>query len=206
MDISINAKVHCLDGDAGHVTCLAINPITNDITHLVLYDQQVLGVERLIPISLVTSSTDDEVTLNCRQKDLRRYEPFIGVDFNFLMQEPPYLNAESAYWPLVEPDGLDSYQTAYMMAQYEKVPPGELLVRRGAAVYAKDINIGHVHEFVADPDTGHISHLVLTRGHMWGKREILIPLSAIASYDKEQVTLKIDKDEVGELPEITLKR
>jgi uncharacterized protein YrrD len=205
MDISVDAKVRCTDGDAGHVSCVIINPVTDTITHLVVYDQEFLGVERIIPISLVVQSDPDKVLLDCRREDLHTCEPFIGLDYDFLKSETPYIHADAAYWPLVEPNDMETYEMALQMAEYEKVPPGELLVRRGAAVFAQDGKIGHVHEFVADPTTGHVTHLVLTRGHLWGKHDVIIPLSAIKIYGDERVTLKIDKRAVGELPRFALK-
>lgn len=206
MDISVNAKVHCTDGDAGHVTCVIINPVNDNITHLVAYDGDWLGIERIIPITLVASSTPTVVNLNCRRTDLQKYEPFIGVDYDFLEKEQPYVDAGSAYWPLVEPDDIGAYESAVAMAEHEQVPPGELSIRRGAPVFANGEQIGHVHEFVADPKTGHITHLVLTRGHLWGKNNVLIPLNVIDNFENDQVVLKIDKHAVGELPKFAIKR
>ena len=60
--------------------------------------------------------------------------------------------------------------------------------------------------FVADPKTGHITHLVLTRGHLWGKNNVLIPLNVIDNFENDQVVLKIDKHAVGELPKFAIKR
>ena len=206
MDISVDAKVHCTDGDAGHVTCVIINPVTDEITHVVVYDAKFLGVERIVPIKAVSQSTPEIINLNCKRSDLYDYDTFIGVDYDFLEREMPYMYGTAAYWPMAELDGYGELDEMQMMAEYEKVPPGELLVRRGAAVYAKDEKIGHVHEFIADPQTGHITHLVLTRGHLWGRRDVVIPLSEINSYGDERVTLKIDKEAVGKLPELTIKR
>ena len=33
--------------------------------------------------------------------------------------------------------------------------------------------------FVADPQTGHITHLILREGHLWGQRDVVIPVNAI---------------------------
>jgi hypothetical protein len=33
--------------------------------------------------------------------------------------------------------------------------------------------------FVVDPKTGHITHLVLREGHLWGQRDVAIPVNAI---------------------------
>ncbi len=206
MDIFVNARVHCLDGEAGRVTCVVINPVTDDITHIVVYDRQLLGMERLVPIKLVTQSSREAVSLNCRLQELAQCQAFIGVDYDFLEAETPYISAETAYWPTIEPVNADMYGAALAAASSEQVPPGEIVIHRGAPVLATDGLIGHVHEFVANPDTGHLTHIVLSRGHLWGKEDIAIPLSSVKSIDDSGVRLSLDIKAVGDLPKLTLKR
>jgi len=43
-------------------------------------------------------------------------------------------------------------------------------VRRGTRVEATDGHVGHVDEFVVNPENGHITHSVMREGHLWGKK------------------------------------
>ena len=62
---------------------------------------------------------------------------------------------------------LDSNVTMY----YDRVPKGEVEVRRASAVIsADDHSLGEVDGFVVDADE-HITHFVLERGHLWGRKE-----------------------------------
>ena len=206
MDIFVGAKVHCSDKDAGHVTCVVINPVTDDMTHVVVYDHQLLGMERLVPITLVTTSTTDGVWLKCSLHDLSKCQPFIGVDYDFLDTENTSMYAETAYWPTLEPMDTNLYGEGLAAAEYEEVPPGEVVIHRGAPVRATDGLIGHVHEFVANPETGHITHIVLSRGHLWGKQDIAIPLSSVKAIEDDGVQLRLDIKAVSALPKLALKR
>ncbi len=50
--------------------------------------------------------------------------------------------------------------------EYERIPPGELAVRRGARVETTDGHAGRVDEFLVNPADGYITHLVLREGHL----------------------------------------
>jgi hypothetical protein len=41
---------------------------------------------------------------------------------------------------------------------------------------------------------------VLERGHLWGRREVTVPISAVESVASDVVKLRLSKDEVGDLP------
>ena len=49
-------------------------------------------------------------------------------------------------------------------------------------------------------DGDHITHIVLERGHFWGRRDVTIPISAVAEVKTDVVALSLTRDEVGALP------
>jgi sporulation protein YlmC with PRC-barrel domain len=57
--------------------------------------------------------------------------------------------------------------------------------------------VGHVDGLLVGADG--TADIVLERGHLWGKREIVIPASSIADVGDDSVALTITKDEVGAL-------
>ncbi len=95
------------------------------------------------------------------------------------------------YYPYVTPDN-----TIQVPVEHQQVPPGELAVRRGTAIEATDGYVGHVDEFVVNPENGHITHLVMREGHLWGQKDVIIPLSAMGEIREDSVLLKIDKQQV----------
>ena len=75
----------------------------------------------------------------------------------------PYYYAGAGVDPY--PGGLDSRVAMY----YDRVPKGEVEVRRASAVISVDgHSLGEVDGFVVDADE-HITHFVLERGHLWGR-------------------------------------
>jgi len=47
--------------------------------------------------------------------------------------------------------------------------------------------------------SGETTDIVLERGHLWGRREVVIPAAAVARVENDLVTLSVTKDEVGAL-------
>ena len=64
---------------------------------------------------------------------------------------------------------------------------------------AQGEHLGHVDGLVVDDDE-HISHIVLERGHLWGRREVAIPIAAVGRVDTDLVVLTLSRREVGALP------
>jgi hypothetical protein len=87
----------------------------------------------------------------------------------------------------------------------EAIPPGEIAVRQGARVEATDGQVGHLDEFLMDPATERVTHLVLREGHLWGQRDVTIPVSEIDRLEENTVHLKLDKRQVEALPSIRSK-
>jgi sporulation protein YlmC with PRC-barrel domain len=90
--------------------------------------------------------------------------------------------------------------------EHERIPPDELAVRRGAHVEATDGRIGVVEEFLVDPINGHITHLVLREGHLWGKKDVTIPVAQIDHIEEDKVYLKLSKQSIEALPAIAVRR
>ena len=55
-------------------------------------------------------------------------------------------------------------------------------------------------------DDQHISHVVLEHGHLWGRREVGIPISEVDRVENDEVILRLTRDEVGALPSVRVRR
>jgi hypothetical protein len=56
LDIHLNTEVRCTAGTGGHSTCLIINPVTKEITHLVVQTKGFIHEEYVVPLSLIAES------------------------------------------------------------------------------------------------------------------------------------------------------
>jgi sporulation protein YlmC with PRC-barrel domain len=203
-DIPVRADVECADGPCGNSVGIIVNPVSQKVTYLVVQDQSFLDPEpRLVPIDQVIESSSDLVRLGCTKKELNAMEPFVERQFlTDVEQDPGYYYATSVY--------MEPYATPmaplYAYEEIEQVPAGQLALRRGTRVDATDGHVGTVSELVVAPDAERITHLVLTEGHLWGKKEVTVPLSAVDRVEDDTVYLKLDREAVEQLPAVPLKR
>jgi sporulation protein YlmC with PRC-barrel domain len=201
MDIPINVTVECSDGTGGRSTAIILNPITDQVTHLVVREPGLFGIERLVPVELVEESTPQRLRLRCTTDELATMQAFIATEF---LPVPPgfesYPGQGAMLWPYVRLD------PEMMTIGHEQIPPGELAVHRWARVHATDGAIGRVDEFLVDPANSHISHLVLREGHLWGQQDVAIPVAEIDRIDEDAVYLKLNKQQVAALPAIPVRR
>jgi uncharacterized protein YrrD len=86
---------------------------------------------------------------------------------------------------------------------YDKLPLGEVSVRRNVPVRATDGEIGKVQGIVIDPSDHHVTHILLQEGHLWGREEVAIPISAVTNFESE-VRLNISKQNVRDLPPVDI--
>jgi sporulation protein YlmC with PRC-barrel domain len=199
MDIPVGADVQCVDGPCGQSTHIVLKARTEEVTHLVVRERRFPHTEYLVPLTLVTESTPHLIRLRCTKDELEKQEPFLRTEF-LEVDIPRYGGGQTMMRPYFAPE------PGWLPVEYESVPPGELAVSRGSHVEATDGRVGQVDEFLVDPTTEHVTHLVLREGHLWGQKEITIPVSEIDRFREDTVYLKLDKRSIEALPAIPVRR
>lgn len=198
MDIPVNAKVNCTDGECGRSTYVIVNPVTKQVTHLVVKENHSPNTERMVPVKWIEETGPDIVLLKCDREKFATMSNFVETEY--LREElPEYDHMAGGYFllPFVVPK-----VTKTLGVKHRSIPLGELAVKRGAAVYATDGHVGQVDEFLVDPKDGHITHLVMRNSHPWGQKEVTFSISEIDQIDRDGVHLKLDKHAVEALPKI----
>jgi sporulation protein YlmC with PRC-barrel domain len=203
VDIPIGVDVICAGSETpcGHSTYVILNPLTENITHVVVKQKTSPHVERLVPIEQVEGCSAAQIRLRCTKEELADMQAFIETEF--IRDEIPYYYSEaSLVWPMVYPD----MEPAMFVAEHRQIPLGELAVRRGTEVQARDGRVGRVDEFMVDPKTGYITHLVMREGHLWGEKDVTIPVSQIDRIEENTVHLNVHKKDIEALPAIPIRR
>ncbi len=201
MKYPLNAYVHCTDGLFGRSTHLIFNPATGKVTHLVVKEKNSPHAERLLPTRWIKEKTPDILLVNRTKAELRSLQQFHQK--HFIQRSVCRLTDapdRTMLWPYVVPD-----RKRYT-EEHDAVPQGELAVWRGMRVRATDGRIGQVDEFLVNAESGHITHLILREGLLIGRKQVMIPLSAIDDVEKDTVCLKLTKQEVKQLPAIPIQR
>ena len=210
MEIPLNAQVECTDGVYGRSEYVLIDPILGQVAHLVVREDVSPNMEYIVPIDFVVETIADTIRLSCSKTELEKMKPFIKTKFieeklpdkNFGFPAGGLFGAGSYfYMPYVTPEN-----TLEVQVEHRQIPHGELAVQRGTRVEAKDGYVGKVDEFVVNPKNSHITHLVMREGHLWGQKNVIIPLSAMEDTGDDTLFLNIDKQQIESLPTFPVHR
>lgn len=206
-EIPLDADVICLDGKCGESSHAIIEQNTQQVTHFVVKSSDFLESHRyLVPIHTVVTTTHDSIELCCTKEELAAMPPFTEMQFfnpttskyeslkNF-DEEAMFESSSYLMWS----DPLYGEDLLSMPIEAELIPDGEIAIHRGASIEATDGHIGKIEEFIVDPNDKHLTYLVLQEGHFWHKKELTLPISAIARMDEEHIYLKLDKQAVKSL-------
>ena len=199
---TIGADASCTDGPCGQVIRVVVNPMAEVVTHLVVEPTHREGLGRLVPLDLVdVDPASGEVKIHCSIEEFGKLEA-----------------AEETHF--LPGDGVDGVYGGYASSQVfalpyyglgvgnitppiitATLPAGEVGVRRGQQVHATDGGIGRVQGLVIDRSSHHVTHIILQEGHLWGRKDVVIPISAVTGIE-DGIQLTLTKQEVQDLPAV----
>lgn len=194
MPLRIGADASCTDGSCGQVSRILLDPAAREVTHLAVDPKRRDHPGRLVPVDLADATTG-KVRLRATLAEFRALRP---------AQE-----AESL--PDLDPTGRhhsrrDQFQLPSILPQapqevtVDSVPDGEVDIRRQLTVRATDGDIGQVRGLVVESGGHQVTHVLLRKGHMWGRTEVAIPVSAVTKFGTLLIHLSLTKHQVKDLP------
>jgi sporulation protein YlmC with PRC-barrel domain len=83
-------------------------------------------------------------------------------------------------------------------------PPGAVDIRRELTVCATDDEIGQVQGLIVDAGGHQVTHVLLQAGHMWGRKEVAIPIGAVTKIGTMLIHLSLSKHQVKDLPPVDI--
>jgi sporulation protein YlmC with PRC-barrel domain len=212
---TIGADASCTDGICGEVSRVVVDPVARAVTHLVVEPKHRQGLGRLVPLDLVDTTAGD-IRLSCTLDEFDKLPR--AEETEFLPGTSGYADygpGQVLSWPyyglggmsMIGGPGIDGGLglgggNVAQAVTYDKVPLGEVAVRRGQHVHATDGDIGQVQGLVVDPGDHHVTHVLLQEGHLWGRKEVALPIGAVAGVDDDGIRLSITKQDVQDLPAV----
>ena len=195
MDIPLHAPVHCADGPCGESTYVIVDPRTKKVTDFVMREAGFPNTERIVPLDLVVQSEPEKIIIRCEQKDLGELKTFTVQQFlPGNTDDGLYPPQGVMVWPTTAPENPQHVEV-------QQIDPNLNAIHKGARVKATDGEVGKVDEFLIDPVSNKITHLVMREGLLWDKREVVIPVEDIDRLEDDTVYLKLDQYTVEHLPD-----
>jgi hypothetical protein len=185
------------DGECGEFVRVIVDPVAQALTHLVVAPSERHALGRLVPIALVEAVDGDRIRLSCTTA--RFHELDDAEDIELVVPE-----AEAVAYISGGP-GAYGYKpigaSGPKLRTSDRVPAGEVEFREGDQVHASDGWIGAVQGLVIDPADNHVTHVLLQEGHLWGRKQVAIPIGA-ASRVGEEIHVGLTKQQVKDLPPV----
>ena len=200
---TIGAAAVCSDGPCGAVSRVVVDPVARELTHLVVEPEHRSGLGRLVALDKVEPGTG-EVRLAYTLAEFEKLPSAEEMDFlPGGSGYHAYAAHEAYYWPYfgLEGEADPNLALASAVETRDKLPPGEIGVRRGEAVHASDGEIGKVEGLVVDSAQGHVTHVLLQEGHLWGRKQVALPIGAIEKIEGG-ITVKLTKHDIEALPAV----
>lgn len=197
---AIGAEVSCADGACGRLSRLVVDPVARVVTHLIVEPRHGHEPARLVPLDLVGSAAG-EIRVNCTSAEFDRLDP--AEETRFIeggMDVPDYRPTDVVSWPYY------SYRGARGgLVTSDTIPVGEVEVQRGEHVHAADGHIGQVEGLVIDPGSHRVTHVLLQEGHLWGRKDVAIPISAVTRA-ADRIEVSLSRQQVHDLPPVDIDR
>lgn len=204
MQFKQGSPVYTAEGhDVGCVDRVVLNPKTKEVTHIVVRKGFLFLEDKLVPLSLIASSTEDRVSLRSGAGDLEKLPPF---------EETHYVSAEDAdaadavpmpdlasplYWYppvggwLGYTDASLGYPPPYPMETTQNIPRDTVAVREGAWVISADgKEMGTVERVITDSNTDRATYFLMSHGLVF-KEKKLIPVTWIREMDENEIHLTV---------------
>jgi hypothetical protein len=213
----IGAKVVASDETCGELAGVIIDPVGRKLTHLIVDPKRRhQGLGHLVPVELVEDD-GDPVRLSCTVAEFRKLDDAEEVHFESAADDTWSYTAGEAYaWPyygvglvggmgaggMTEVDYGHHHSTPQPVST-DRIPTGEVEVRRGDQVHASDGWIGSVKGLVVDPADNHVTHVLLAEGHFWGRKQVAIPIGATSRIE-EEIRVDMTKEQIEALPSVSL--
>jgi sporulation protein YlmC with PRC-barrel domain len=208
---TIGTQASGSDGAVGRLIRVIVDPTVEEVTHLVIEPEHRPDRGRLVPISLVEfGGAAGELRLRCTTAEFQNLDP--AEDTQIIpatdaygsygagqVSYMPYYGLEGGGMAVPGVGGVGAI--APQVVATDSIPLGEVEIRRGESVQATDGDIGRVQGLVIDLGSRHVTHFLLQEGHLWGKKEVAIPISAVTS-TRDGIQLKLSKHEVQNLPPV----
>jgi sporulation protein YlmC with PRC-barrel domain len=206
MRLELGRSVKLADGATQQLVDVVIDSGSKSVTHLVVQPRDHGEDARLVPVGLADKQGGGaELSLRCTAKDLEHFD---------LVHEFKVLHAgerpdEDPKWdvgvedivvtPTYAPTAFGEYGGALdseVTVSYDRVPKGEIELRRASSVYSADgHHLGSLDGVVVG-DRDELTDVLFQRGHLWWKREVAVPADAISKFESDMVTLGLKKDEL----------
>ncbi len=208
MEFKENSTVMTAKHDKlGELEQLVIDPRTKEVKDVIVRPGiGPLKTNKVVPVSSVAATEDDEILLRPDVSDLSEFpdyreEHFVALTgrnqgkFGYEARMPMLLG----YRPHSVPG--QSPLPSYFRETEMNVPKDTVPLETGAPVFSVDgDHVGDIEAIYTEPESDRVSHIVITQGLLL-KNKKLIPTTWVDRIEGDEVHMLLDTEIIDHLPE-----
>jgi hypothetical protein len=211
--LTIGTEATCSDGPCGTVSRLVIDPVARTVTHLVIEPRHRPESGRIVPVHLI-DATAGHLRLRCSHAEFDQLDPaeetdlVEGADYGGGFGQAEAVQGYGGVGAMGVGGGAAGLGIGMGTGHHrpvvvnDVVPEGETDLQDGERVHAMDGEVGQVQGFLVNPDDHKVTYVLLREGHLWGRKEVAIPISAVTGFDYG-IRLNLTKKQVEDLPPVS---
>ena len=198
--------------EVGKINRVILDPVTNEVTHVVVQKGWLFAEDKVVPIEMIDSATEDKVLLKEDAGEFDNLPAFeetyyIGLgEEDYLPGAPPYSRyAPAYYWyPPSGYIGYPGYGPGFYggrpLVTTRNIPADTIPLREGTDVISSDDeHVGDVERILVDPDSNQATHFVISQGILFKDRK-LVPAHWVTSVEEDKVHLSVTSRLLERLP------
>jgi len=195
--------------EVGALDRVVFSPESKMVTHIVVRTGSLLNkTDKVVPIDVVTGTTEDQINLSGEAGDLESFPPFEEervVDKKTGLDHPPLYGSttpELVGYPEPNIPVMQVPGDEYVTQTKQNIPTGTVALKEGAKVITSEgQHVGSVERVLADLSVHQVTHLLISRGLLPKERK-LIPMEWVARVEDDEVHLRVEEHSVKELADV----
>jgi hypothetical protein len=204
-DFRFDAEVYGRDKKLGHLAKLVINPITRQVTHMVVSEGFIFKRETVLPVAALECLESGETRFALTAAELATYPPFSEI-----VVQKGAVSLEAAAMPATAQE-VQVLPPNYGVTQATQHPIEQEVVRMGiepeavvwhgkTAVYSQDGAVGTLSHVITAAGPCQLLELVITRGSL-PPRHLVIPADILEKPGEHTIKINATTTEVDNFAE-----
>lgn len=213
MELKEGASVFTPGGDeVGKISRFVLDPATNEVTHIIVQKGWLLPEDKVLPIGMISSATEERVVLNQEIDDLDQLPPFEETHYVELTEEDIHRTGSSSYgyapaYYWYPPSGFIGYP-GFAPGYYgwppvettRNIPADTVPLKEGADVISSNgEHVGDIERLFVDSESNKVTHFLISEGLLFKERK-LIPAHWVRSVEEDKVYLAVPSRLLERLP------
>lgn len=211
MRIKLGAKVVTQNNeDVGEIERVVLDPKTEEMTHVVIQKGLLFSEDKLVPVSMLGVTGDDEIKLRATEEEINLLPDFESRKFLLYSDLNEAYKQERGYaTPVImyPPAGLGHVgmgmpaQPPLVARVEENIPEESVALQDGADVIGMEgEKVGEVEEVYIDPELDQANYILVSKGFILKQRK-LVPMDWVQEYKEGKIHLAVNTKIIEQLPD-----